>query len=125
MLGERDATVTLAVKDIDRAKEFYERVLGLTPAGMDVPEGSLYRSGASTVLVYVSSFAGTNEATAASWSVGDDFDGIVGELRSRGVTFEHYDLPDTTVEGDVHVMGSMKSVWFKDPDGNILNVVNM
>jgi hypothetical protein len=33
-------------------------------------------------------------------------------------------LPETTREGDVHVMGEFKAVWFKDPDGNILNLVN-
>jgi hypothetical protein len=43
-----------------------------------------------------------------------------------GVTFEHYDLPDTTREGDIHVMGEgdMRGVWFKDPDGNIIGLVN-
>jgi len=27
-------------------------------------------------------------------------------------------------EGDVHVFGYLKVAWFKDPDGNILSVVN-
>ena len=34
------------------------------------------------------------------------------------------DLPGTTREGDVHVMGDLNAAWFKDPDGNILNLVN-
>jgi hypothetical protein len=38
----------------------------------------------------------------------------------KGVAFEHYDFPGVTREGDVHVMGPMKSAWFKDPDGNII-----
>jgi hypothetical protein len=33
-------------------------------------------------------------------------------------------LPDTTREGHVHVMGEFKAVWLKDPDGNILNLIN-
>jgi hypothetical protein len=77
------------------------------------------------VLLYESEFAGTNQATAASWNVGDDFEQIVEELRGKGVTFEHYDLPELTLEGAVHVSGDSKLVWFKDPDGNILNVVKM
>jgi catechol 2,3-dioxygenase-like lactoylglutathione lyase family enzyme len=126
MLGDKDAVVTLAVKDLDVARQFYEEVLGLRPAGdEDIPGVLLYRSGSSQVLVYASEFAGTNQATAASWAVGDDFDRVVGELRERGVTFERYDLPETTLEGDVHVMGEMRAVWFKDPDGNILNVGNL
>jgi hypothetical protein len=84
----------------------------------------LYKSGNSMVLVYPSEFAGTNKATAASWAVGDDFDAIVEDLRAKGVTFEKYDLPDTTREGDVHILGEFKAVWLKDPDGNILNLTN-
>ena len=62
---------------------------------------------------------------AASWAVGDDFNAIVQSLRDKGVTFEHYDdLPGTTREGDIHSIGDMKAVWFKDPDGNILNLGN-
>jgi catechol 2,3-dioxygenase-like lactoylglutathione lyase family enzyme len=125
MLGEKDATVTLAVKDLDAAKEFYEGVVGLQPLGFEVPGGALYRSGSTSVLLYESEFAGTTQATAASWNVGDDFEQIVEELRGKGVTFEHYDLPELTLEGDVHVSGESKLVWFKDPDGNILNLAKM
>ena len=50
---------------------------------------------------------------------------IVDDLRAKGVSFEHYDdLPDTTRDGDVHSFGDSKGVWFKDPDGNILSLVN-
>ena len=45
-------------------------------------------------------------------------------LQAKGVRFEHYDMPGLKLDGDVHVAGKMKIVWFKDPDGNILNVVN-
>jgi catechol 2,3-dioxygenase-like lactoylglutathione lyase family enzyme len=124
MLGGKDAAATLAVSDLQRARAFYENTLGLTP--IQEPPGSvLYRSGNSVVLVYPSEYAGTNQATGASWAVGDDFDAIVDDLRSKGVSFEHYDdLPETTREGDVHIMGDFKGVWFKDPDGNILNLIN-
>jgi catechol 2,3-dioxygenase-like lactoylglutathione lyase family enzyme len=125
MLGEKPAAATLAVKDPQRAREFYENTLGLSVVD-EQPGGTLYRSGNSVVLVYPSEYAGTNRATAASWAVGDDFDAIVEDLRSKDVPFEHYDdLPDTTREGDVHVMGELKAVWIKDPDGNILNLINM
>ncbi len=125
MLAGKDAAATLAVSDLQRARNFYEKTLGLT-AVMESPGAVLYRSGNSTLLVYPSEYAGTNQATAASWAVGDDFDAVVEELRAKGVTFEHYDnLPDTTREGDVHVSDDFKGVWFKDPDGNILSVGDM
>jgi catechol 2,3-dioxygenase-like lactoylglutathione lyase family enzyme len=125
MLGGKDAAATLAVSDLKRARGFYENMLGLEPL-MEVPESVLYRSGNAVVLVYPSEYAGTNQATAATWAVGDDFEAIVQELKTKGVTFEHYDdLPGTTREGDVHVVGDLRGVWFKDPDGNILSLVNM
>jgi catechol 2,3-dioxygenase-like lactoylglutathione lyase family enzyme len=127
MLGDKNVIATLAVGDIERARDFYESTLGLKQAS-GFPEGPdvgavVYQAGSSAVLVYQSEYAGTNQATAASWGVGDDFDAIVEDLRNKGVTFERYDdLPDTTRDGDIHTFGGMKSVWFKDPDGNILNV---
>jgi catechol-2,3-dioxygenase len=123
MLEGKDAAATLAVRDLEQARRFYESTLGLTSV-QESPGGILYKSGNSVVLVYSSEYAGTNQATAASWAVGDDFDSIVDELRSKGVTFEHYDLPDTTREGDVHQFGESRAVWFKDPDGNILNLID-
>jgi hypothetical protein len=76
------------------------------------------------LLVYRSDYAGTNQATAATWAVGDELDSVMDDLRSKGVSFEHYDLPGTTREGDVHILGDMRGAWFKDPDGNILALVN-
>ena len=55
-----------------------------------------------------------------TWDVGNDMDSLVRDLRSKGVHFEHYDLPDTKLEGDVHVSGDRRLAWLKDPDGNIL-----
>lgn len=123
MLGDKTAVATIAVKDMDTAKRFYEGTLGLTKAGDD-PGGILYKSGDSTVFVYQSEFAGTNKATAASWGVGDDINSVIDDLKTKGVSFEKYEIPDATHEGDVHVLGELKAAWFKDPDGNILNIVN-
>ncbi len=124
MLGDKDAAAVLAVKDLNAAKKFYEQTLGLTKAADDTPGGALYKSGNSVVFLYPSEYAGTNQATALTWSVGGDFDAIVDGLKSKGVKFEQYDLPEMTREGDIHKMGDMSSVWFKDPDGNILNIIN-
>jgi hypothetical protein len=83
-----------------------------------------YKSGNASVLVYVSQYAGTNQATSATWVVGDDIERLVQGLKAKGVSFEHYDLPGTTRKGDVHGTGKTKAAWFKDPDGNILALVN-
>ena len=123
MLGSSDVVATIAVSDMATARQFYEGVLGLEKA-MDGPGGEFYKSGKGGIFVYVSESAGTNQATYASWMV-DDVDATIEALKAKGASFEHYDnLPDTTLEGDVHVMGDLRSAWFKDPDGNILNIVN-
>lgn len=125
MLGDKPAAATLPISDMQRARDFYENTLGLS-AVQEMEGGVLYGAGNSVVLVYESEYAGTNRATAATWAVGGDFDGIVDGLRQKGVTFEQYDdLPGTTRDGDIHTFGDIRAVWFKDPDGNILNVGDM
>ncbi|WNG56458.1 VOC family protein [Archangium gephyra] len=122
-LAARDAVANLAVKDLRRARKFYEETLGLKPVHEEGGEVVVYRSGNSTVNVYRSDYAGTNQATAVTWTVGN-IEEVVKVLRSRGVTFEHYDMPGTRLEGDIHVSSGMKVAWFKDPDGNILNLIS-
>ena len=124
MLADKDAMATIAVKDTKVAKKFYEGTLGLKPTPEQEPGVLTYKSGNATVLVYESQYARTNKATAATWVVGADVEGVVRALKAKGVTFEHYDLPGTTRQGDVHVAGKTKVAWFKDPDGNILAIVN-
>jgi catechol 2,3-dioxygenase-like lactoylglutathione lyase family enzyme len=124
MLGDKDAVANIAVKNLETAKKFYEETLGLTQIGAEGQEVIVFRSGSSTIYVYKSQYAGTNQATALTWVVGKDIEGVVQELKAKGVTFEHYDMPDMTREDEIHVAGNMKVAWFKDPDGNILNIIN-
>ena len=111
------------MKDLARARKFYEGTLGLKPAGTQGEHLVAYRSGGSTILVYQSQYAGSNTATAMTWTAGSELERIVGALKGKGVKFEHYDLPGMKREGDIHLAGDMRAAWFKDPDGNILNVV--
>src|SRR2546430_948784 len=119
MLGDRDSMATVAVRDMAAAHKFYEGTLGLTRVANEGGEAFAYKTGASSLLVYRSQYAGTNKATAVTWRLGAQVDSVVLALKAKGVTFEHYDMPGTTLEGDVHVSGKRRSAWFKDPDGNI------
>jgi catechol 2,3-dioxygenase-like lactoylglutathione lyase family enzyme len=123
MLRDTDAVATLAVRDLNAAAKFYGETLGLSRASTEDNQAIVFESGDTTINVYRSTFAGTNKATALTWAV-DDVEEIVRTLKAKGVTFEHYDLPQTKREGDVHVAGDHKIAWFKDPDGNILSVMN-
>jgi len=121
MLSDKEAVATVAVKNLESARKFYEQTLGLTKV-MENTEVLAFKSGSSTLFVYRSQFAGTNKATAVTW-VTDEVEDVVKTLKSRGVSFEHYDLPNMTRQGDFHVAGTMKAAWFKDPDGNIFSLV--
>jgi catechol 2,3-dioxygenase-like lactoylglutathione lyase family enzyme len=124
MLHDKDAIATVAVKDLNVARRFYQDTLELPPSGhADEPGTLALRTGKSSVLVYESAYAGTNRATAVTWDVGGEVESTVQRLKSRGVVFEKYDLPGLTHKGDIHVGGNMKVAWFKDPDGNILSLV--
>lgn len=125
MLGNTDAVATIAVKDIEAAGKFYRGTLGLEPVPTGEEEGVLsFKSGKARILVYVSQYAGTNQATAATWMVGDELERVVQGLKAKGVRFEHYDLPGTRRNGDIHEAGNTRVAWFKDPDGNILALVS-
>ena len=121
MIGKADATPMIAVKDLDRARKFYEETLGLKQID-DFGEGFMLKSGETTFNVYRSEFAGTNKATALNFDV-SDIDAEVRELKDKGVMFEHYDMEGLTEEGDVYNGEGMKTAWFKDPDGNILSLL--
>ena len=122
MLGTRNAVANLAVSDLDRAKHFYTGTLGLEQVGSEAEEALILKSGDSNITVYRSDYAGTNEATAVTWEV-DDIDAEVAALKDKGVSFEHYDMDGLERDGDIHVGEDMKIAWFKDPDGNILSLV--
>jgi catechol 2,3-dioxygenase-like lactoylglutathione lyase family enzyme len=124
MLGDIDAAANIAVKNLDAAKKFYEDTLGLKQVGAEGQELIVFRSGTSTIYIYESEYAGTNQATAITWVVGEDIENVIRRLKDKGVTFEHYDIPDMTRQGDVHVGGNMKVAWFKDLDGNLLNLAS-
>ena len=122
MLGKADATPMIAVKDLDLARKFYENTLGLK-AEDDWGEGVTLKSGGTTLNVYKSDYAGTNKATALNFDV-DDIESEVRELKEKGGFFEKYDLPGLEPQGDLYVgPGGFKTAWFKDPDGNILSLI--
>jgi catechol 2,3-dioxygenase-like lactoylglutathione lyase family enzyme len=111
---------SIAVSDLARAAEFYERKLGLPAGEEQSDESRIYACGGGTsVHVYESpSHAGRATATLATWYVAD-LEDVVAELGSNGVTFERYDDPALKVdEKGIHELGDGRVAWFSDPDGN-------
>jgi catechol 2,3-dioxygenase-like lactoylglutathione lyase family enzyme len=123
MLGKSDATPMIAVKDLDRARKFYEDTLGLTAKEEMSGEVLTVKSGDTPITVYRSEFAGTNKATTLTFEV-DDIEAEVDELKGKGIFFEKYDVEGLTPKGDFYEgEGGFKTAWFKDPDGNILSLI--
>ena len=124
MFGTTPMHPVLAASDLERAKQWYADKLGLDPVEEDEYGGLQYETGGGTFLVYLSEFAGTNQATAAGFRV-EDFDAAITELRSRGVAFEEVDFGEfgSTVDGVISMPGGNdKAAWFKDSEGNILSL---
>ena len=73
---------------------------------------------------------GQSRLTSASGDVEmlliiDDVEGTLDELISKGVTPEQYNEgPFATDEKGLARMGDYMGAWIKDPDGNVLAVVN-
>jgi len=121
MLSEAEVGAAVAVRDLDAAKGWFDKVLGLTPE-REASDGVYYRCGkGSAIFIYPSTFAGTAQNTVAAWRV-DDLDREMEELRSRGVTFEEYDFPGLKTENGVATYEDGRGAWFKDLDGNIFAV---
>lgn len=118
-LDASQVTAMLPVRDLARARDFYERVLAL-PAGEERLDGKVvYHCGGTEIALFPKPEGTRAEHTALSFRV-DDIGASIAELESRGVTFFDYDLPGFRTVGHVCVLGSEKAAWFSDPEGNIL-----
>lgn len=128
-LSEYPVAGVLRAESFDRAKRFYTEVLGL-PVAMDMgADSAMFRAGGGSMfMVYERHGMPAPENTALGFALpADKFDAAVSELRANGVVFEEYDLPDVglkTVNG-VAEDGGAKTAWFKDSEGNIINIATM
>ncbi len=115
----REATCILPVKDMDRARRYYEDVLGLEIVG-GKPDGKfVYRCGGTEIALFPKPEGTLARHTALSFRV-DDIGAAVGLLSQRGVVFADYDLPGLKTVDHVCVLGAEKAAWFEDTEGNIL-----
>lgn len=114
-----EATCMLPVKDMDRARRFYDTALGLEPVG-GKPDGKfVYRCGGTEIALFPRPGGTKAEHTALSFKV-SDIRAAIRELERRGVQFADYDLPGLKTIEHVCVLGAEKAAWFQDPEGNIL-----
>ena len=119
MLTHASVTTMLPVKDLDRARQFYEGKLGLNPMGLK-PDGKfVYDCSGATLALFPKEGGTKADHTAVSFKV-EDIAASVAELKAAGVVFEDYDFPGLKTVGHVCVLGAEKAAWFMDTEGNIL-----
>lgn len=123
MFRDAKAFSSFSIKDLEAANAFYSDVLGLNVE--KTPEGlSLALAGGGTVFLYPKPNHEPATFTVLNFHV-DDVDRTVADLTKQGVRIEHYDLPDLkTDEKGIYRGNGPTIAWFKDPDGNILSVLN-
>ena len=120
MLSEYPIDVMLLATDLDVARDFYGRKLGLEIL-LDNEQFVTFSCGGDSRLVVTKSSAGTaDEATKASWRV-DDLAAEVADLRSRGV--EILDLPDLNTVDGIADVGFAFAAWFVDPHRNSIGLL--
>jgi predicted enzyme related to lactoylglutathione lyase len=118
-LNASQVTCMLPVKDMARARRFYESQLQLRPMGLK-PDGKfVYRCGGMELALFPKPEGTKAEHTAVSFRV-PDIAAAIRDLKSRGVTFADYDFPGLKTVEHVCVLGAEKAAWFQDPEGNIL-----
>jgi predicted enzyme related to lactoylglutathione lyase len=120
MLNDSKVTANVPASDLDRARRFYADKLGLTPV-QEGDGGLVYATaGGTSFFLYQTEFAGQAGHTIAQWHVAD-IDGEVRELKDKGVTFEQYEMPGVTWDGDIATIPEMgRAAWFKDSEDNIM-----
>ena len=86
MLQKSPIYAYIPVKDVSRARQFYEQKLGFRPRREDAG-GVVYEFGERTAcFMYQTPNAGTSKASQAFWQV-DNIEREVADLKARGVKF--------------------------------------
>jgi catechol 2,3-dioxygenase-like lactoylglutathione lyase family enzyme len=121
MLAKHAARATLPAKDLKRAKKFYAEKLGLTPVEEN-PAGLTYQVKGSSFLLFPSSGASSGSFTQLGWET-DNIEAEMAELKSRGVVFEEYNLPNFKTIGGIFTTSGSRAAWFKDSEGNLHGII--
>jgi catechol 2,3-dioxygenase-like lactoylglutathione lyase family enzyme len=123
MFKDTKAFSGFSVDDIQKAKEFYTRILGLDVVeNKHMPILELKISGGNKIMIYPKPNHQPATYTVLNFPV-ENIERTVDELNKLGVRFEQYGGEIKTNEKGIFTGGGPKIAWFKDPAGNILSVL--
>jgi catechol 2,3-dioxygenase-like lactoylglutathione lyase family enzyme len=120
MLGSTDIVSFVAIKDPEKARAFYEGVLGLRFVKDD---GFALLFEANGIMLRAAKRKEFTPAqyTVLGWQV-SRIEAVVRGLAKQGVKFEIFEFFKQDELGIWTAPTGDKVAWFKDPDGNILSV---
>ena len=110
----------LATANAQRARAFYERVLGLAFVA-DEPSALVFRTGDSMLRIQKVERVHKLPYTALGWAV-RDIRATVHRFREAGVGFQRYAGLDQDEDSLWRSPSGALVAWFRDPDGNILSL---
>jgi catechol 2,3-dioxygenase-like lactoylglutathione lyase family enzyme len=126
MLSNAKISAVVPVTDLDRARTFYEGVLGLRIFKEDFDRGTvIYHSADTYLLIYQRQTASSGEHTVVAFEIDGDVEAVLDGLLERGITFDTFEIPGVDMPWDARGIlrdGDNYAAWFKDPDGNVINV---
>jgi catechol 2,3-dioxygenase-like lactoylglutathione lyase family enzyme len=127
MLSGSTIAAVVPVTDLERARRFYEDLLGLEVFMEQADRGTVvYHSAGTNLMVYERPTASSGEHTVAAFIVDvGDFDSVIDRLVDHGITFDTFEMPGMDLPWDdrgVLQEEGRASAWFKDPDGNVLSI---
>lgn len=122
MFGQTKAFSGFSVDDIEKAKEFYSNVLGLSVSNLDMGVLALHIKDGNDIIIYPKPNHTPATFTILNFPVAD-IEKAVDELRDKGVKFEQYEGDLKTDEKGIFRNEGPLIAWFKDPAGNILSVL--
>src|SRR4051812_39870738 len=120
MLGTTNIMAFVPTTDFDKARAFYEGVLGLKFLKND---GFAMVMDANGIMLRIAKAPDFKPLpyTILGWQV-SDIDGVVAAMQSRGVQFERFGFMQQDEAGIWTAPSGDRVAWFKDPDGNTLSV---
>jgi catechol 2,3-dioxygenase-like lactoylglutathione lyase family enzyme len=121
MLASHKIMAFAPTLDANKARPFYEGVLGLTVLSQDNFALAVDAAGIMLRVTNVPPTFKPQPFTILGWQVPNIAEAVAA-LKAKGVHFESYGMPTQDAEGIWTAPGGAKIAWFKDPDGNILSL---
>jgi catechol 2,3-dioxygenase-like lactoylglutathione lyase family enzyme len=125
VLKDHKTHATIPVTNLEKARAYYTQTLRLTETVLETAGAVMLSTGSGTrVTIYETPNTQRGGHTQVGFAV-DDIDAEIADLKARGVVFEEYDLPGLKTENSVAEYEGNKAAWFKDPDNNIIGLVQL